>query len=273
MSRKKDANKYWIYGEDAALAAQFTAYLATVLKNRRLTYIRHLKKIQKVECSYEYAAETIEHVDSIREESLESAVEAKLMWEAIKPYLHKLSPKECEVMICLYIDRLSIVDTATKLKIKPDTVSTHKHNDAIADSKYLLRKNHVTVEVEDDGKIAYMDDKWVRFILNQIISNAVKYRTEQPSLRFSTAQKHNQVILSVEDNGIGIPQSDLPRVFEKGFTGQNGRTVHSSTGIGLYLCKRLCDKLGIGLSVCSQGNGTSVSLIFPINDFVAGVQG
>lgn len=52
MSRKKDANKYWIYGEDAALAAQFTAYLATVLKNRRLTYIRHLKKIQKVECSY-----------------------------------------------------------------------------------------------------------------------------------------------------------------------------------------------------------------------------
>lgn len=126
--QKKDANKYWIYGEDAALAAQFTAYLATVLKNRRLTYIRHLKKIQKVECSYEYAAETIEHVDSIREESLESAVEAKLMWEAIKPYLHKLSPKECEVMICLYIDRLSIADTATKLKIKPDTVSTHKHN-------------------------------------------------------------------------------------------------------------------------------------------------
>lgn len=53
MSRKNDANKYWIYGEDAALAAQFTAYLATVLKNRRLTYIRHLKKIQKVECSYD----------------------------------------------------------------------------------------------------------------------------------------------------------------------------------------------------------------------------
>ena len=59
-------------------------------------------------------------------------------------------------------------------------------HDAIADSKYLLRKNRVAVEVEDDGKIAYMDDKWIRFILNQIISNAVKYRTEQPSLRFST---------------------------------------------------------------------------------------
>lgn len=146
-------------------------------------------------------------------------------------------------------------------------------HDAIADNKYLLRKNHVAVEVDDAGESAYIDDKWVRFILNQIISNAVKYRTEQPLLHFSTVQENNQVILSVEDNGIGIPQSDLPRIFEKGFTGQNGRTVHSSTGIGLYLCKRLCDKLGIGLTVCSSGKGTTVFLVFPINDFVAGVQG
>lgn len=128
MAKKNNANKYWIYGEDAALAAQFTAYLGKVLKNRRLTYIRHLNKIQAKEYSYEDMAETIEQVDSIREESLESTVESKLMWEAIKPYLHKISPKECEVMICLYIDRLSIGDTAVKLKIKPDTVSTHKHN-------------------------------------------------------------------------------------------------------------------------------------------------
>lgn len=128
MAKKNNANKYWIYGEDAALAAQFTAYLDKVLKNRRLTYIRHLNKIQAKEYSYEDMSETIEQVDSIREESLESTVESKLMWEAIKPYLHKLSPKECEVMICLYIDRLSIGDTAVKLKIKPDTVSTHKHN-------------------------------------------------------------------------------------------------------------------------------------------------
>ena len=144
---------------------------------------------------------------------------------------------------------------------------------AIADNKYLLRNNHVAVAQEDDGTVAYLDDKWVRFLLSQIISNAVKYRTERPLLRFSTAREQNQVILSVEDNGIGIPQSDLPRVFEKGFTGQNGRTVPGATGIGLYLCKRLCDKLGIGLSVSSQGRGTRVSLLFPINDFVAGVQG
>lgn len=68
--------------------------------------------------------------------------------------------------------------------------------------------------------------------------------------------------LSVEDNGIGISQSDLLCIFDKGFTGQNGRMVHSSTGIGLYLCKRLCDKLGIGLTVFSQGSGTRLPFPF-----------
>lgn len=146
-------------------------------------------------------------------------------------------------------------------------------HDAVADNRYLLRKNHVVVKVDDNGKRAYIDDKWIRFILNQVISNAVKYRTEQPLLHFFTTQEQNQVILSIQDNGIGIPPTDLPRVFEKGFTGQNGRIVHSSTGIGLYLCKRLCDKLGIGLTIYSQDKGTIVSLLFPINDFVSGVQG
>ena len=146
-------------------------------------------------------------------------------------------------------------------------------HDAIADNKYLLRKHHVVVGVEDAGESACIDDKWVRCILNQIISNAVKYRSHQPVLRFSTAQENNHIILSVEDNGIGIPKSDLSRIFEKGFTGQNGRAVHSSTGIGLYLCKRLCDKLDIGLTVSSSDKGTTVSLIFSVNDFVAGVQG
>lgn len=146
-------------------------------------------------------------------------------------------------------------------------------HDAIAESKYLLRQSNVAITVDNMESRVYTDDKWVRFILNQIISNAVKYRTAQPVLHFFTTEENNQIVLSVEDNGIGIPQSDLSRIFEKGFTGQNGRTVHSSTGIGLYLCKRLCDKLGIGLAAHSGGNGTRISLSFHSNDFVIGVQG
>ena len=82
-----------------------------------------------------------------------------------------------------------------------------------------------------------------------------------------------KIVLSISDNGIGIPKSDLPRIFEKGFTGQNGRTGKNSTGIGLYLCKRLCDKLGIGLTAYSENRGTTISLIFQMNDFIIGVQG
>ena len=106
---------------------------------------------------------------------------------------------------------------------------------AIADSKYLLRQNNVAITVDDMEYSIYSDDKWVRFILDQIISNVIKYRTGHPILHLFAVKENERVVLSVEDNGIGIPQSDLPRIFEKGFTGQNGRTIHSSTGIGLGL--------------------------------------
>ena len=142
---------------------------------------------------------------------------------------------------------------------------------AIADNKYLLRQCDMAITVDDLEIVVYADDKWVRFILNQIISNAVGYRSpEQPVPAHLHGAVGDQVLLSVADNGLGIPESDLPRIFEKGFTGQNGRTIHSSTGIGLYLCKRLCDKLGIGLAASSSGSGTTITLSFHINDFITG---
>ena len=93
---------------------------------------------------------------------------------------------------------------------------------AIADNKYLLLQSGVRLEVEEMEDTVYSDEKWVRFILNQLIANAVKYRSEQPILHFSASRQQDQVVLVVEDNGIGIPSADLPRIFEKGFTGQNG---------------------------------------------------
>lgn len=144
---------------------------------------------------------------------------------------------------------------------------------AIADNKYLLRQSNMAITIDELECMVYTDDKWVRFILNQIIGNAVKYRTGQPALHFSMVKSNDKIVLSVSDNGMGIPQSDLPRIFEKGITGQNGRTGKNSTGIGLYLCRRLCDKLGIGLTAHSENKGTTIALSFQINDFVSGVQG
>lgn len=144
---------------------------------------------------------------------------------------------------------------------------------AIADNKYLLLQNAVRIEVGDMGGMVYSDEKWVRFILNQLIVNAVKYRAERPELRFSVCRRQDKEVLSVEDNGIGIPACDLPRIFEKGFTGENGRTMQQATGIGLYLCKRLCDKLGIGITAESAGSGTVIRLFFHINCLIEQVQG
>lgn len=144
---------------------------------------------------------------------------------------------------------------------------------AIADNKYLLLQGGMRLEVEEMQDTVYSDEKWVRFILNQLIANAVKYRTEQPVLRISTHKRQDQVVLVMEDNGIGIAASDLPRIFEKGFTGQNGRMVQQSTGIGLYLCKRLCEKLGIGIAAESSEQGTAISLAFHINCLIHEVQG
>ena len=128
MSRKKDANKYWIYGEDAALAARFTKYLTKVLYARRASYIRDKMVEVSREISIEDCSGEVDDVYGRLPAPIEEHVEAKLMWEGIRNYLPRLTPKECEVMIALYIDRLSVSETAAKLGVEPNTVSTHRRN-------------------------------------------------------------------------------------------------------------------------------------------------
>lgn len=112
--------------------------------------------------------------------------------------------------------------------------------------------------------VVFSDTKWFEFILGQIISNCIKYRKQQFSICFSAKENEQQIILTISDNGIGIPKNNIRRVFEKGFTGENGRQFVKSTGIGLYLCKKLCDKLHIGIELDSEINvGTSIILAFP----------
>lgn len=98
------------------------------------------------------------------------------------------------------------------------------------------------------------DEKWLTFILEQLLSNAVKY-TEEGSVTISLSEGR---ILSVADTGIGIAQEDLPLIFEKGFTGYNGRANRKSTGLGLYLCRRAADRLSHRLSARSVPGGGSV---------------
>lgn len=123
MAKKNNANKYWIYGEDAALAAQFTAYLAKVLKNRRANYIRRKSAEQAKETSYEELEETAVQQNG---GAMEDEIETRLLWEAIKHYLPRLTPQECETMISLYINRLTVKETAAKLDVAPPTVTIYR---------------------------------------------------------------------------------------------------------------------------------------------------
>lgn len=140
---------------------------------------------------------------------------------------------------------------------------------AIAENKQLLLQNQVKIEIEDCEMTAFTDEKWMVFIFNQLIQNAVKYRREESVLSFRCIQEKDRELLCLEDNGIGIPAEDLPRIFEKGFTGKNGREERHATGMGLYLCKRLCDNLGVGITAQSDGeNGSQFQIIFYKNQFL-----
>lgn len=137
-------------------------------------------------------------------------------------------------------------------------------------NKYYLIQNHMQAEVECSDMV-FTDEKWIGFILNQLIQNSTKYRRENDAhICIRTEKKTGGILLKIKDNGIGIPKEELFRIFEKGFTGTNGRKREKSTGMGLYLCKKLCEKLGVEIRAVSEtGVGTEMILEFPISTYLA----
>jgi len=129
---------------------------------------------------------------------------------------------------------------------------------------FLLKK--ISLELHDLDVYVNTDIKWLEFIIDQIINNSIKYTENNGKIKIYTVKDKEKVYLYIEDNGIGIDPSDLPRVFDKGFTGKNGRNKYKSTGLGLYLVKKLCDRLKHGVEVESN-NGTIVKLTFPIGSY------
>ncbi|MCW6060856.1 sensor histidine kinase [Clostridium sporogenes] len=128
----------------------------------------------------------------------------------------------------------------------------------------------IKLDIKDIDEIVHSDGKWVEFIINQIIVNSIKYsNSKEPMISIYSIKKANSVMLTIEDNGAGIIDKDINRVFEKGFTGENGRKFSKSTGMGLYLCEKLCSKLGLKIIIVSEVNkGTKVTLIFPLSSMV-----
>ncbi|MBS6374441.1 MAG: sensor histidine kinase [Erysipelotrichaceae bacterium] len=134
-------------------------------------------------------------------------------------------------------------------------------------SKSFIYKKIKVVMIQLDVMV-YSDSKWLEFILHQILANALTYTPSEGTITLSTEVFPNKIILSVQDSGCGIRSEDLSRVFEKGFTGHNGRTNQKSTGMGLYLCKKLCEKLNLDITIQSDKQGTCVKIVFPISDMM-----
>ena len=124
---------------------------------------------------------------------------------------------------------------------------------------FILQK--IRLDYRSVERIVLTDEKWLEFVIEQILSNALKYTKNGGEIRICLEEKRGRECLVIEDNGIGIQAEDLPRVFEKGFTGYNGRADKKSTGIGLYLCKKIMDKMGHKIWIDSEvGKGTRVYL-------------
>lgn len=162
----------------------------------------------------------------------------------------------------MYYSRSNTVEQDYLIK---DTNLNQVVNNVLKKNKKIILSKKIKLTVNTPHHV-YSDSKWLEFILNQIINNSLKYTTKNPSLNIITSQNKDNVTLKIIDNGIGIAKKDLPKVFNKSFTGENGRKGHNSTGLGLYLAKKLCLKLGHNIKIASILNkGTTVTIIFPKN--------
>ena len=120
--------------------------------------------------------------------------------------------------------------------------------------QFIMKR--LALEYEQTDVVALTDEKWLGFVVEQVLSNAVKYTSAG-----SISIKCDEDRLVISDTGIGIAAEDLPRIFDKGYTGFNGRADRKASGIGLYLCRRICDKLGHSIRAESvAGQGTTITI-------------
>lgn len=171
-----------------------------------------------------------------------------------------------------YVDQILYFvrsENAEKDYLIKDTSLKKVINSVAMKNKNDLLERNISFEVELSDIKVLTDSKWLEFIVNQVVSNSMKYTKDNNSIiKISAVETSKQVDLIIYDNGIGIPEKDIKRVFEKTFTGENGRATSKSTGMGLYIVKKLCRKLGHKVRIESkEGEYTKVVISFAKNDF------
>lgn len=179
----------------------------------------------------------------------------EIIQESIPVSDMKMELFKIEQYVEMALNYLRVEDISSDLSFKKHAVDDMVRQVIRKYAKIFISKK-IKMNFKPTGSYIVTDDKWFVFVLEQLISNALKY-TKQGQISIYMEDKS----LVIEDSGIGIPAEDLPRIFEKGFTGYNGRENKKSTGIGLYLCKNIMDKLQWNITADSEvGSGTKIYL-------------
>ncbi|MDL2300036.1 sensor histidine kinase [Clostridiaceae bacterium OttesenSCG-928-D20] len=181
--------------------------------------------------------------------------------EARRKLMRELEAVESHVERALFYAR---AESAEKDFIIRQTQLSEIVTEAVEKHRSLLIGSGVQLQIDEFPQTVYTDSKWAVFLLGQLLQNAVRYRSDNPIIAISAKAIGQQTQLIIEDNGIGIPAHELPRIFERGFTGSNGRVRGGSTGMGLYICQRLAGHLSVDLQVVSAATeGTAITMTFP----------
>ncbi|MBW7455723.1 hypothetical protein K0U00_16980 [Paenibacillus sepulcri] len=214
--------------------------------NMRQSSERDERSSKREQAATLHTQEMRELLDSLHEETqrIENALEMMLHTARLEKFELDLTSQRVDLM-----------------QLAREVVNEHK--------KVWIRSS-IFPKIITDGSsmVVKTDEKWLRFVLNQLLSNAIKYtRANQGrgarKLLITLEKEGHGCRLCIADEGIGIPEQDLPRVFDPFFTGENGRLVAEATGMGLYLIQQVCARLGHRITVESrQGEGTAVTIRF-----------
>ncbi|GKU83895.1 HAMP domain-containing sensor histidine kinase [Niallia sp. NCCP-28] len=180
--------------------------------------------------------------DSLREEitKIENYVDQALYYAKLDSFNQDYNIQKCDIV-----------------KISKEIIKSH--------SKTFFSKK-IRINIQADQLEVQSDPKWLQFIINQLLTNSLKYTQHGGEINISVYETPQEKQLLIRDNGIGISQKDLPRIFNRGFTGETGRLYSKSTGMGLYLAQQLSNKLGHYISCMSEvGNFTQFIIHFPLD--------
>jgi signal transduction histidine kinase len=232
----------------------------SIVKNAMRSMIEEVSRVKKEKEDYREYIEQWAHEIKVPLTSIILNCENNLDDNSRKILLQTKHIEDCLEQV-LYYARLGNVEKDYMIK---EVCLDEFVGDALLRNKQVLIQNRIIVETNNLEHGVYTDTKWLIFIINQIINNSVKYKKENPVLEINGSEKDCTVQIEIKDNGMGIRESEIGRVFQKGFTGSNGRSRKGATGMGLYICKGLCDKLGIEIKIDSEFNEyTSVKIAFP----------